>query len=205
MQRIEYEFRPLDGAWPGERTRSRKRATFSATFNKTLADLQRELAQLKASQVVIQLDCEEREIRRDGLPRADARVRGPGVVLAFNSKHGPLSYPCDTYERWPDNLRAISLALAALRAVDRYGVTKRAEQYKGWAKLPAPPDQQLNVLEARGVITSIVMAAVRWDDRGQVEAAIREAERMTHPDMAGGDATLFKRVQNARAVILGSN
>lgn len=49
-----------------------------------------------------------------------------------------LSYPCDSCDNWQHNVRSIALALQALRAVDRYGVTRRAEQYRGWGKLPAP-------------------------------------------------------------------
>jgi len=202
LRRIEYEFRPLEGGWPGERTRNRQRARFNAKFNRTLDDLQRELAQLQARQVVIQIDANASEIRRDGMLRSDAKVKGPGVVLSFNSKHGPLSYPCDTYHDWQDNLRAIALALGALRAVDRYGVTKRAEQYKGWQKLPAPPDQALTLPEASGVIEAIIGTRVDWREPYQSNA-IRRCEQMTHPDLPGGDATRFKRVQTARAVILG--
>jgi len=34
-------------------------------------------------------------------------------------------------------MRAIALSLQALRAVDRYGVARRAEQYRGWKQLPS--------------------------------------------------------------------
>src|SRR5579863_10251967 len=54
---------------------------------------------------------------------AGAKLRTQGIILTFNSKHGPLSYPCDKYSNWQANLRAIALSLEALRAVDRYGVT----------------------------------------------------------------------------------
>lgn len=44
-------------------------------------------------------------------------------------RRGHLSYPCDTFTTLQDNLRVIALALEALRMVDRYGVTRRGEQY----------------------------------------------------------------------------
>jgi hypothetical protein len=38
---------------------------------------------------------------------------------------------------WQHNVRAIALGLEALRKVDRYGITRRGEQYAGWKALPA--------------------------------------------------------------------
>lgn len=198
---IEYQFRPL-GTWPGKKTSSRQRARFRTRHTDTLRDLSRELDHLVARQVVIQADCGESEIRRDGMLRADARLNSPAIILSFNSKHGPLSYPCDTYISWQDNLRAITLALEALRAVDRYGVTKQAEQYKGWQALPPPANIGMTLEQARAFIALTVGAIVRWDERDQVEAAIRCAEMKTHPDR-GGNGTAFKQVQAARQIILG--
>src|SRR5947208_1880483 len=77
----------------------------------------------------------ESDIRLDGRPRARAVASHPGVVLAFDSRHGPLKYAVDTFDRWQDNLRAIALGLEHLRAVDRYGVTRRGEQYTGWRQI----------------------------------------------------------------------
>lgn len=118
------------------RSAGRRRATFRIGYSDRLSLLESELAKLGAKEIVIQAQFEAKDIRNDGWPRSSARPKGPAVVLSFQSKHGPLSYPCDSYDAWEDNLYAIALALEALRAVDRYGVTKRAEQYKGWAQLP---------------------------------------------------------------------
>ncbi len=70
------------------------------------------------------------------------------VVISFVvfSLHGPLRYATDAHERqyaglgmegWQADVGAIALALTALRAVDRYGVSRRGEQYTGWRALPA--------------------------------------------------------------------
>jgi hypothetical protein len=53
---------------------------------------------------VIELALDEGDIRLDGLPRAHARPRHPGVIVSFDSKHGPLGYGTDAF---PD-LRAAS-------------------------------------------------------------------------------------------------
>ncbi len=46
-------------------------------------------------------------------------------------------FPCDRFKHWDDNLRAISLTLERMRAVDRYGVTLNKQQYAGFKALPA--------------------------------------------------------------------
>ena len=136
---MDFRFVALE-QWPGERTRFAGASSFRADHSQTLRLLDRELSYLRARNVVIQADCDRSQIRMDGMLYAGAKLRTAGIVLSFDSKHGPLSYPCDKYSNWQANLRAIALSLEALRAVDRYGVTRRAEQYKGWAKLPPPPE-----------------------------------------------------------------
>ncbi len=195
---MEMQFRPLT-QWPGQPTAKRKPSLFRARYADTLRLLDTELRHLQASQVVIQAACGEEDIRLDGQLRASAKLASPAIILSFNSKHGPLSYPCDRYTAWQDNLRAIALALQALRAVDRYGVTRRAEQYRGWQALPeAPQPQTGSVVWARQVIQQIV-GGVTWRDPYQ-RNAIREAQMATHPDR-GGNAEDFKRVMEAVRIL----
>lgn len=202
---MDYQFRPIE-QWPGKRTRSPRRSQFSASWSKTTDLLETELAHLRARNIVIQADCDESQIRLDGMLRASARMNGQGIILSFDSHHGPLSYPCDRFDRWQDNVRAIALALEALRKVDRYGVTQNAEQYKGWAKLPPPAASSFDietVEEARAVILRAAgVDKVIWSDPWQANA-VRLAKRKTHPDH-GGDAAEFKRVCRAEELILGS-
>jgi hypothetical protein len=106
-------FRPIQ-QWPGETTRSRRQAQFSAKWASTLTLLGRELEHLGRKNVVVQVALTERDIRNDGFPRANARPDHPGVIVSLDSKYGPLSYPCDTFTTWQDNLRGIALALESL-------------------------------------------------------------------------------------------
>lgn len=43
-----------------------------------------------------------------------------------------LVYATDACEDWRHNVRSIALGLEALRAVDRYGITRKGEQYAGF-------------------------------------------------------------------------
>ncbi len=175
-------FRPIS-TWPGGRlVPAGRRSPFRAGWSDTLEVLGRELHHLGADRVVVELGMTEADIRLDGWPRANARAAHPGVVVSFESRHGPLRYATCESDRWQDNLRAVALSLEALRKVDRYGVSKHGEQYRGWRALPAAGGESL-VEIGREII-----------DR---HGGVREALRATHPDH-GGDADEFRAVQAAR-------
>ena len=125
-----------------EKPKRPERSRFKSGWDATLKLLDAELRHLNARSIVIQAYVDESQVRNDGMMYSRAVPTEPGVILSFESKHGSLSYPCDTYDRWQDNVRAIALALQALRSVDRYGVTRRAEQYTGWQQLPPPVDSR---------------------------------------------------------------
>lgn len=193
----EWTFRPIV-TWPVAPTAVRRHASFRATWNQTLGLLGRELTHLKARNIVVEVAVDAAQIRRDGALYADARPRHPGVILSFDSKHGALRCPCDTYDDWRDNLRAIALALESLRAVDRYGVTRRSEQYAGWSALPSPVGQ-MTLVEAKSLIAKLVGFDIDFSSPNWA-TAVRVAERKTHPD-AGGSGESFKRVQEAKRVL----
>lgn len=136
--------------WPGTlRTASQRRSSpFRASLTDTLEVLGREIwnltdtrTQRESAELLIAIPAGGLW-RLDGRPRAHAVAEHPGVIFSLDSKHGHLSYPCDTFTTWQDNLRAIALALEALRKVDRYGVTKRGEQYRGFLAIERPRHPQ---------------------------------------------------------------
>lgn len=191
--------------WPGELTRDRQPSKFSATLGDTLRTLDREVyhladtrAQQDSAELLVAIPAGA--FRLDGRPYANARAEHPGVIFSMQSRHGQLSYPCDTFTTWQDNLRAIALALEALRKVDRYGVTKRGEQYRGFLAIEA-------TAAPAGFATADDALAWLIDFTGLVNldgsplrprVALREAQRKAHPDQ-GGDAAAFQRVSLAEA------
>lgn len=181
---IAVTFRPM-ALWPHPETpasRRRSRWTFKAPWSSTLDLLDRELRYLRASNAVIGAGFREVDIRLDGWPRSSAREPSfPGIELSFDSPHGRLVYATDACERWEHNVRSIALGLEALRAVDRFGITRRGEQYAGWKALPAggpSPDRGAAIIREHG-------------------GDVRRALFATHPDH-GGDAEDFASVQAAR-------
>lgn len=193
--------------WPGALTADRRASQFSASLSDTLRMLDREIwnlvdtrAQQDSAELLVAIDAGQ--FRQDGRPYANAKASHPGVIFSIDSRHGHLSYPCDTFTRWEDNLRAIALALEALRKVDRYGVTKRGEQYRGFLALEATaaPAGFVDVDEALrflGGYIGLGPAEMRVVD-GAPARALRKAQRVEHPDM-GGDAAAFQRVTLAEA------
>ena len=198
--------------WPGELTPHgrRKSSNFkvaaaegtwqrkSTPLGNTLALLERELTALGAKDRTMLVAIAPQDFRLDGKPRAQARAEHPGVILSFSTKYGELSYAVDTFTTWQDNLRAIALGLEALRKVDRYGVTKHGEQYRGFLAIEGGTAMPAGFSTAQGAAEWL---NDRFGEPGTVftfRELLRRAQRATHPD-AGGDAAEFQRVSLAEA------
>lgn len=182
--------------WPGVLAKSRSTSNFSSTLSSTMDTLRRELRELRAKDVLMQIAIPREQFRLDGYPRSTAKPEHPGIILTLDSQHGPLSYPCDTFATWQENLRAIALALEALRKVDRYGVTKRGEQYRGFLAIEgatAMPSSWASADEARAFLAKLINDAGWTTAPGDTRLQLSQAKRLTHPDM-GGDAETFQRV-----------
>lgn len=212
---MRYEIRPL-GLWGRPVTKPRASSSrFRADWRSTLDLLGREVEFLDGRLVVLQVDVDEGELRLDGMLRARAKVGFPGVRVSFESRFGPLTYATDAYEQqyhmdmpgWQANVRAVALALEALRAVDRYGVTSSGEQYRGWAAIAARAgefdmtrEQAAQLLA--GEPGSPCTTADLLNNRDAVVTAYRWLAKRHHPDV-GGDAELFRRLTAARDLLIG--
>jgi hypothetical protein len=185
--------------WDGSKPRcSYRRSQFSASLSKTLRLLSRELGNLNATKLVVLLDVSERDIRLDGAPRANARIGEPCVAVSFESKHGPVRMVTGEYSTWQDNLRAVALSLEALRSVDRYGVSKSGEQYRGWRAIPASTDGADLIATEELALEYISQWMVPFED--DLDSALRKALFDTHPHH-GGDPEEFRKVVRARDLL----
>lgn len=209
--------RPFDSPPPSGNTYS----PFKGSLADTLTVLARELEMVEAKQIVLQVGYRDRDLRIDGMPRANAKMEHDAVALSFESRFGPLRYETNEFigrsytsqEGWASNLRAIAFGLEALRRIDRYGISRRGEQYTGWRQLPQstdPVEQIVTKVDAAKVIHAEVddiydLADIADDGSlgaGAHQAeAIREALMRSHPDK-GGDATRFRKVQRAREILV---
>lgn len=221
---MNLRFRPID-QWPAGKLLTddqREYSRFSATWRDTLQILEREISNLGANELVLQVAADERAMRLDGGLRADAKPTHPGVIVSFETrKYGPLRYFTDRFKGsgyggylngWQSNVRAIALGLEALRKVERYGIANRGEQYTGWKQLGSgievgPAGAPMTVDEAARLLCDATMDEIGEDpsDVGRVASVAnslwREAAKLHHPD-AGGDPEAFRRLTQARDVLL---
>jgi hypothetical protein len=183
---------------------------FKATWASTLNLLRSELDQLKADKVIIEVDVTDAAIRLDGMLYANAKVASPAVRLAFESKHGWLAYATDRYvgrwagspPDWQHNIRAVALGLEALRKVDRYGITKRGEQYAGWKALPAGGMGRAAALGVIFMAAGLDIEPTELDRDPEVLAQAWKAARVnSHPDRVDGDRALWDQVEQAARVL----
>lgn len=204
---MQYQFRPLT-RWPGKQKTKwhQKDSRFKLGFQANLNQLEKEIDHLRGKNVVIQADVSESDIRLDGMLRASAKPRSSGIILSFDSKHGPLSYPCDTFKHWHDNLRAITLTLESLRRVDRYGVTKRSEQYTGWKQIPETTGftgfkskEEAAEFMASGSSYSTTM--VLTGGPAVWSKIYRAKAKVFHPDVHSDGAEIMSRLNAARDML----
>lgn len=186
---MSYTLRPLP-TWPHAETNPRRNAQFKSpgrrdpesghyrpgtriNWDQTLRELEYEVWALGGDDILIGVGLTEYDIRQDGAPRANARpMAHPGVEVSFDSRYGRLTYATDVFTDWRDNVRAVAKGLEALRAVERWGVAKRGQQYAGFALLTAGPGQEELGREL----------VARY-------GGITEALRATHPDTGGSEAS----------------
>ena len=206
--------------WIGTETKQPGSSQFKQTYSNTKKILQFELSKLGAiaSSVQLEMFIHADDLRRDGELRANAKPYKQGVVLSFSkvkkrffdeaSKQWKnemltLSYPCDSYNDWQDNLRAVALSLEALRKVARYGVFKYEDMISRLA-LPSADGKLSDVNRAVLFLSSYTSYAVEelLDNPNAQKQAYRAAAVFLHPDQNGGEILEdFHKLQDARRVL----
>lgn len=198
-----WQLEPLT-SWPWAKTEDPKRGQFKASWSSTLDLLDRELYQLDVrGAVAIRAFITTADLRRDGMLRAHARPSQPGVAISFTGKHGALTYPCDTYDHWQANVRAIALSLEALRAVDRHGVGGHGEQYAGWKAIGSGSANHFATAAAAVAWLRNFVQGREGIAPADTRSALRRASRLAHPDV-GGDPADWERVDAARQMLGGA-
>lgn len=211
---LDYIFQSLD-KWPGEATPSseRRSSQFNSTWTRTLELLDKETQSLDlvADSLTIATFHPPDAITRSGSIRVNSRApQNPGVVVLFEIYRGAerikLQYECDRFVWWEDNVRAIALALEALRKVDRYGVGRAGAQYQGYLALPPAPVAlgAMSELQAAEILCQNAghtngYAMRILEDEQVMESAYKQALNKVHPDL-GGDGDIA--IVNVAAQIL---
>jgi hypothetical protein len=167
---------------------------FQVSLAQARDDLLAELDRLRARDVVISTMI---PTRRDGLPYAGRSWKNgddPGVAVYFTLAGKPRSIPCDTYTTPEANLRAIGLSVAAMRALERYGVQGMLDRaFAGFTALPAP--DRVDWRAALGFAPGAKPTAE------EVRLRHRALAIGAHPDR-GGSEVQMARMNAARDVAL---
>jgi hypothetical protein len=192
--RTEITWRQLKN-WPTDRERTpvdaRRDGPFKAKYNTLRRDLDDELFRVGARETTVELDVQTQAAfsRVNGEPLVDMRMRSPAVVLRYVNEAGTLlTFACDRFHLWTDNLRAISLTLHDLRRIERYETTAKGQQYSGWAQLPASTGSTLSTEEAAQFLAQHakgITAREMLDSPTMARDALRQVQNKLHPQNGG--------------------
>lgn len=107
------------------------------TFAQARDALSEELERMKAGGLVLSTNF---ELRLDGQPRGNGPVPpDQGIAVYFTLKGRPMVMACDMHARAEENMRSLTLALEAMRQLERHGGGVMLERaFQGFAALPAP-------------------------------------------------------------------
>lgn len=185
--------------WPRTRSQDRRdgRKLWSHgkkpwTFNAARLALSDELDKHEASSVILSTNY---ELRLDGQPRAGAPTpKDVGIAVYFVRKGRQVVMARDAFDRAEENIRSLTLALEAMRAIERHGGALMMDRaFEGFAALGAPGKRSwravLGILDGTPVTKAVI------------ESFYRDAARRAHPD-AGGTNEQMAELNAARDAAL---
>jgi hypothetical protein len=149
------------------------------TLREALSALNDELDRLGATDMVLSSNYKR---RLDGSPVLnEGSPSDPGVAVYFKLKCTPKVMACDMHARAEENIRSITLAIEAMRALERHGGGLMMERaFTGFDALPAPGSTPWwQVLKVSPDATL-----------DQIEASFRRLAHECHPDRGGSDAMM---------------
>jgi hypothetical protein len=211
---LEYTHESLE-EYPRKFTTTRTWSNFEKPWSEVQLILERELRMLgyRHGSVKIKTAHRSQEVLRSGKLRSDVRnPEHPGVVVAFDVYDGqekryvPMSFECDKFLNWRDNVRAIADAMEALRKVNRYGVTgggRSQAQYEGYKALPTAEGKIATVdaaLEFVSKHSSIAVSELRLSATARY-SAYKKAAKVLHPDAPGGNVNDFINLEDAKRIL----
>jgi hypothetical protein len=179
-------------SWPTgiPRTTSRSRSRFgrhgnSHTIHNSRTHIRDEVRRLGGSDLIISTD---QKVRSDGEPMAAAKEpEDSGIAIYFKLKGKKVCLACDRWKYLWENVYAIAQTIAAMRAIDRWGVSDLLDRmFTGFVAIS--PDAGKNwaaVLRVPGD------ASVE-----EIKTAYRKRMKEHHPDV-GGDPALAAEINNA--------
>lgn len=179
--------------WPRTNKHDRTTGPFKMPPGKVRYELNRELAMLGAKNVIVNSNV---MTRADGLPYAkQPNTEDPAVVLYFTLDGNEVCIPCDRWSSVDSNLRAIGMAVEAIRGMERWGTGQMVRAaFSGFTALPAGASSGTPVVPDEPWYDVLGVSPNAEDDL--IEAAYKVAIKKAHPD-TGGTVERFHRIQKA--------
>jgi hypothetical protein len=121
-------------------------------------------------------------LRPNGVPYAQSgRLDDPGIAVYFTLNKKPMVMARDKFISVAGNLRSLTLAVSAMRQLERHGGKYMMERaFTGFIAI-APPDWKKPWREVFGV---------KPDWRGDLTALFREKAKERHSDVGGTDTLM---------------
>jgi len=182
--------------WPRSKYRKSGRAFKNLTPDRAFRGLTDELTRLGARDVVLSTNLKPRLYAGPaGDPRQD-----PGVAIYFTLNGRQMTMAQDAYDSVYANARSLTLAIDAMRAIERHGGgTMMQRAFSGFQALPPPGGHaEYQKKPWRTVFKMVVADGLPKDMQLAIaEATYKKMARDAHPDSPGGDPQLMAELNVA--------
>jgi hypothetical protein len=171
------------------------------TFSSGRRGVLEELDKIGARNVVISSNV---EVRLDGNPRTGIdpnkfSFRDPGVAIYFTLKGRPVVMAQDAFDTVGVNLRSLTLAVDAMRALERHGGgTMMGKAFDGFAALPPPAGSKPKRPWWEVLHFALDAEGRQFLSVDEVNARFRTLAKKLHPD-AGGEDAVMAELNTARS------
>lgn len=179
--------------WPMGYTKTveQKPSRFKITLKDARDLVKDEVGRMKGTDLIISSNV---PLNANGDLRADwpkFNLDNTGVAVYFKNKGELVCLCCDHYKGVHENLYAVGRTIAALRQIERDGVSDFLKKaFAGFKALPETTIIQKSIWEILGL-------EKKPANRSTVETAYRVQVKRVHPDVAGGSHEAFLELKNA--------
>lgn len=185
--------------WARTPTHRRRPSNYRTKFVKSRDDIVSQLKLLGAKEIIVSTNI---PLRRDGLPlAATSEPEDPSVAVYWTERLGNKVIACDQWTKVRENMRAVGIAIGALRQIERTGATQVIERvFTGFAALPAdtvPKKRQWREVFGYGVASE--WAPPTDLDFEEVRRRHRQLLLARHPDTSTGSREAFDELTLAFA------
>jgi hypothetical protein len=170
----------------------RRRSPYKISSEKATKHLMNELRLLGALRGTVIVSTNV-PVRNDGLPYSNVRAPDDPGVAVYWSTHTfkDRSIVCDKWDKVHDNIHAIGLAIAALRAIERAGAGQVSDRaFSSFGALPPAAESKVASARPWWTVFGFNEGMLSNLSRGVIDARFRELSSKAHPDKGGSESAM---------------